>query len=167
MENREPIGGLMSGWGAALAVLLWAFARGLSLRVTASECTGRSCVAQPVSQRGADLTAVSLLALTLVVALLATLGSALDTIVEAGRNRDWLSVAGLLITLALSLIALYALTLNSHLERTFVGALYGSSPVGIDARPVAFGASIALIVLPAVAALAYNLLHERAGWAAS
>jgi hypothetical protein len=167
MENQEPIGGLMSSYGAALAVLLWTLAGGLYLGVIANECIGEACVAQPISQRTADLTSFAFITLAVVVAFLATLGSALGTIVEAGRNRDWLSLSALLVIFALFLVALYALTLDGHLEQTFLGGLYGFSPGGFSTHPFAYGATIALVVLPAPAALAYHLLHERARRASS
>jgi hypothetical protein len=152
----------MSAYGAALAVLLWALAGGLYLGVFANECTGEACAAQPISQRTADLTSFAFITLAVVVAFLATLGSALGTIVEARRNRDWLSFSALLVIFALSLIALYALLHDSHPEHTFVEGLYGFSPEEISIRPLAYGASIAHLALPAPVALAYNILHERA-----
>ncbi|HEX5441406.1 MAG TPA: hypothetical protein VFW76_11015, partial [Ktedonobacterales bacterium] len=121
----------------------------------------------PISERTAALTSGAFMVLAAVVAFLATLGSALGTIVEAGRNHDWLSFSALLVIFALFLVALYALTLDGHLEHTFVGGLYGFSPGGFPTHPFAYGASVALIVLPAPAALAYHLLHERACRASS
>jgi hypothetical protein len=103
-----------------------------------------------------------LLLWTLLVALVATLGSALGTIAAAGRKRDWLSAGGLLIILALSLVALYALVYASHPERAIVDVLFGFSPNIFAVHPFAYGASFALILLPAPVALAYFLLHERA-----
>ena len=168
MENREPIGGLMAGYGAALAVLLWALAGAifLALSTSSNSCAGVP-ISQPCAPRTAALTSGAFMALALVVASFATLGSALGTIVEAGRNREWISFAALLVIFALSLVALYALTLDGHLEQTFVEGLYGFSPGGFSTHPFAYGATIALVVLPAPAALAYNLLHERARRASS
>lgn len=168
MENREPIGGLMAGWGAALAVLLWALAGGifLSLSTASYSCAGVP-ISQPCAPRTAALTSGAFMVLALVVAFLATLGSALGTIVEAGRNRDWLSLSALLVIFALFLVALYALTLDGHLEHTFLEGLYGFSPGGFPTHPFAYGASVALMILPAPAALAYNILHERARRASS
>jgi hypothetical protein len=175
MKNRESIEDLMADWfwgllagcGAALAVLLWALAGGLYLNFLANECIGTSCVAQPISQRTVDPGPTYSIVLTLIVALLATYGSALGTIVIAGRNRDWLSVGGLLVIAALSFVALYALLHDSDPEHTFVEGLYGFSPGSFSTHPFAYGASFALMVLPAPAALAYNLLHERARRASS
>ncbi len=172
MEDRNPIadlmadwfGSLMAGWGAALALLLWALAGVLYLRILADVCTGASCVAQPMSQRTLDLGPAYSLVMTLVAALLATYGSALGTIVVAGRNRDRLSASGLLVIVALSLVALYALVHDGPPEHTFVDILYGFSPGAGDFafHPFAYVASFALMILPAPAALAYFLLHERA-----
>jgi hypothetical protein len=161
METREPIGGLMSAWGAALAVLLWSLAGAmyLALATAAHPCAGVP-VSQPCGPRYSGLREAVLLVLTLGGALLATLGAALGTIVAAGRNRDWLAVGGLLVVTALSLVALSSLTHSTI--GTFVDYLYGFSPENISTRPVAYGASIAHLVLPAPVALAYHLLHERA-----
>jgi len=152
MVNREPIAGLTAGYGAALAVLLWALAGVLWA------LDGDMLLALP---------SLGLLLLALVVALLATLGSALGTIIEARRNRDWLSLSAHLVIFALSLVALYALTLDGHPEHTIVDVLYGFSPDVFAFHPFAYGASFALMVLPAPAALAYNILHERARRASS
>ena len=173
MENRDPIGdlfadwvgGLMVGLGAALAVLLWALAGVEYLRWLTNECTSGSCVAQPTSQRTVDMGPAYLLVWSLAVALLATYGSALGTIVRARRHRDWLAVGALLVIFALSLVAHYALWRQP--EDTFVNALYGFSPDGFAFHPFAYGASFALMIFPAPAALAYNLLHERAHQASS
>ncbi|HEY7343014.1 MAG TPA: hypothetical protein VH591_19225 [Ktedonobacterales bacterium] len=170
MEDRNPIAdlmadwfwSLMAGWGAALALLLWALAGLLYRSMFANVCTGESCLAQPMSQRTADMGPAYLLVMMLVVALLATYGSALGTIVVAGRNRDRLSAGGLLIILALSLVALCALHQDGHPELTFVDVLYGFSPDGFAFHPFAYVASFALMILPAPVALVYYLLHERA-----
>ena len=175
MKNRESIEDLMADWfwgllagcGAALALLLWALAGVEYLRVFTNVCTGEGCIAQPSSQRTVDMGPLYLLLWTLAVALLATYGSALGTIVRAGRNHDWLSVGGLLVIAALSFVALYALLHDSDPEHTFVEGLYGFSPGSFSTHPFAYGASFALMVLPAPAALAYNILHERARRASS
>ena len=144
MDNREPIEGLGAGWGAALAVLLWAL-------------TGAMFLALP-----GWTPSLGCLLLTPLGALLATLASTLSTIVKAGHNRDWLSASALVVILALSFVALYALLHAGEPEHTFVNELYGFSPDVFAFHPFAYGASFALMVLPAPVTLAYHLLHERA-----
>ena len=143
MDNREPIEGLGAGWGAALATLLWALAGAMLLALPTAALPSLGC-----------------LLLTPVGALLATLASTLSTIVKAGHNRDWLSASALVVILALSFVALYALI--GHPEHNFVEGLYGFSPDRFSTHPFAYGASVALMVLPAPVTLAYHLLHERA-----
>jgi len=145
MDNREPIEGLGAGWGAALATLLWALAGAMLLALPTAALPSLGC-----------------LLLTPVGALLATLASTLSTIVKAGHNRDWLSASALVVILALSFVALYALLHAGEPEHTFVNELYGFSPDVFAFHPFAYGASFALMVLPAPVTLAYHLLHERA-----